>query len=474
MRTTTASKAGKPRIAVLGGGISGLSAAFWLTESLPQASIALYEGGSQLGGLISTRRDGEYMVESGPLAFPTGSPATGALVRAAGLHNRCLPSRQGGGLGLWDGGRMIPVPKSPLQVLILNLLSPKGLLRLLGEPFMPRSPRGKDVSILDFFRRRTGLDFFQSLLEPLASGVLAGDPGKLSMSANLPKLYAMERDSGSLARGLLRERRMARRGTGLPADLPATATTREGCSGLIDGLAESLKRRGVEIRLGRRVHALTRKHGRYVISDGISASPEAFDGVVSALPSHALAALATDWPREVSTFLAGIPHAPLAVLYLGFPKAAIASRFLGEGFLVQPKARESILSCFIPSRMADDRAPAGQELLRVLAGGAKRPHIPRLDDGQLSALVLPTVRRMLRAEGKPVFDARIRHAACLPQLVVGHDDGLARMRAWYAREWPGFFAAGTSLQGPGIENAVVSGRQAAEEAAAHFTLNAAA
>lgn len=474
MGTINASLAGRPRIAVLGGGISGLSGAFRLTEVLPRAAVTLYEAGSRLGGLISTRREGGYLVETGPLAFPTGSPATGALVRAAGLLDRCLPSRQGGGLGLWDGGRMVPVPKTPLQVLRLKLLSPKGLLRLLGEPFMPGNPPGRDESILDFFRRRTGLDFFQSLVEPLASGVLAGDPGNLSMAANLTRLHAMERDSGSLAKGLWRERRIAERGAGSPPDIPAAATTREGCSGLIDGLAEELERRGVEIRLGRPVRALARKHARYVVSEGPSEPPEAYDAVVSALPSHALSDLLSEWPREVSAFLAGIPHAPMVVLYLGFPKEAIAGRFQGEGFLVQPKAREPVLSCFLPSRMADGRAPAGHELLRVLAGGAKRPHIPRLDDRQLNALVLPTVRRMLRTDGEPVFTAPIRHGSCLPQLVVGHDEGLARTRAWYAREWPGFFAAGTSLYGPGIENAVVSGRQAAEEAAAYLAPKAAA
>ena len=162
-----------PRLAILGGGISGLASAFWLSERLPQADITVLEASERFGGLIGTLREKEYLLETGPLAFPTGAPATGGLLRRAGLASRCLPSRSTGGIGLWDGRRIRPSPKTAWDVLRGGLLSPLSLARLLCEPFIPRTPEGRDVSIREFFRRRTGEEFFACLLEPLAAGILA-------------------------------------------------------------------------------------------------------------------------------------------------------------------------------------------------------------------------------------------------------------------------------------------------------------
>jgi oxygen-dependent protoporphyrinogen oxidase len=457
-----------PHLAVLGGGMAGLSAAFWLSELLPESSVTLYEEASALGGLVRTRRAGPYLLESGPLAFPAAAPATSALLRTAGLADLCIPSRTGGGLGVWDGRRVSPLPRSAWQYLRRSLLRPAGLLRLLAEPFMPRSRPRDDVSVLEFFRRRTGIDFFRSLMEPMAAGVLAGDPARMSMAANLPRYYSMELEAGSLAMGLLRDRfRFRSRPVPTGSPLPAAATTRAGCGGFVAGLEQALRRKAVEIRLGQDVAGLEYDGRVHIVRtrNGEMGGFQSFDGVVAALPAPALAALEAQWHPEVKAFLEGIPHAPLSLLHLAFPAGCLDRGFRGEGVLAQPRAGEAFLSCFLPSRLAAERCPDGEELLRILAGGARHPGLAALADDAFEARMLAAVRRVFRAGGEPSLAARDTHPVGLPQIEVGHGKRLARARAILARERPGLFLAGTSYHGAGVENAAASGKRAAEAAA---------
>jgi protoporphyrinogen/coproporphyrinogen III oxidase len=457
-----------PRLAVLGGGISGLAATFWLSEWQPQADITVLEASDRLGGLIGTIRERGYLLETGPLAFPTGAPATAELISRSGLASRCLPSRSAGGIGLWDGRRVVPAPKTAWDVLRRRLLSPRALARLLMEPFIPRTPEGQDVSIREFFRRRTGEEFFACLLEPMAAGILAGDPSTLSISANLPRFSAMERDSGSLATAWLKERLAGRPRPPRPAScLPPASTTPDGCAGLVEGIAQELRRRGVRLETGCAIRSLGRRRDVFQVQWRRAGRENTgdFDGVIAALPAPALGALDADWPEGVHAFLKGIPHVSLSPVYLAFPIGSSGAGFAGEGILPQPRSGEEFLSCFLPSRMAEGRCPPGQILLRFLLGGSRKAHLADLSPGQAGDLAGHAARRMLACAGGPVFARALRHPDCLPQLVVGHADALARCRETLRRAWPGFHLAGTSFQGPGIENAVASGRKAAAEAA---------
>lgn len=456
-----------PRLAVLGGGISGLASAFWLSELSPQAEITVLEASGRLGGVIGTLREKEYLLETGPLAFPTGGPATADLINRTGLASRCLPSRSAGGIGIWDGRRIVPAPKTAWDVLRRRILSPRALARLLMEPFIPRTPEGRDVSIREFFRRRTGEEFFACLLEPMAAGILAGDPASLSISANLPRFSAMERNSGSLATAWLRERLPGRpRPQRSASGLPPASTTQEGCAGLVEGMAQELRRRGARLETGCAIRYLGRRPNGFQVHWGPAGRERTaeFDAVISALPAPALAALDTDWPAGVPEFLAGIPHVSLSPVYLAFPVGDTGKGFAGEGILPQPRAGEDVISCFFPSRMAEGRCPPGQVLLRFLLGGSRKPHLADLSPEQAERLAGQAGRRMLGCPGSPVFARTLRHHECLPQLVVGHADALARCRETLRRDWPGFHLAGTSFEGPGIENAVASGRTAATEA----------
>ncbi|GEM_PF-2351559 len=474
MRVNVEGRALKPRIAVLGAGITGLSAAFWITESLPEAEVVLYETKDRPGGLIGTFSVGGNLLETGPLAFPAGAPATGELLRKAGLASICTPCSGKGDLGLWDGDRLLPFPRSPQAFLRSGLLSPRGYLRLMSEPFRPRGRAGEEETVLEFFRRRTGVEFLECFMEPFAAGILSGDPATMSMPANLPALHAMERNSGSLAAGFWKKIFTARKPSPSRQTLPAgLVTTPTGSQGIIEGLSALLRRRGVELKLSHRISSIS-CNGHFSIgweSGGEGGNAE-FDAVISCLPSHALAAVAVDWPGEIRDILSGIPHAPLELAHLGYRKRDMQGRFAGEGFLMQCKAGDGVLSVFFSSRMSPDRCGEDSELVRVMLGGARWPELSTLDDASIHCLASRTIRKILGLTCDPRAFPRIRHDHGLPQLVIGHARGVLRLRGWLQAGLPGFFLAGTSFQGAGIENGIASGKRAVAEAADYLNKSA--
>jgi oxygen-dependent protoporphyrinogen oxidase len=477
-----------PRVAVLGGGMSGLSAAFHLSERMPQARICVFEDRPAPGGLVSSSREGDCVIESGPLAFPYGNSATGELLDRAGLADRLIPSGTGRGLGLWDGKRLFPFPRTAFAVLANRVLSPLGLLRLLAEPFIPVTKGDGDESVRDFFGRRTGLEFLDRLIEPFIACILAGDSRALSLGSNLPAFRALERGHGSLALGYLGKARRPRRkadgagGSAGPSGnrvtfvRPAQVTTREGCSAIVRGLEDHLRGRGVEFRFSHRVTSLRlEKPFRlgWIAADGANGHG-VFDAVVSCLPAPVLADLAGDLPGAVRDILRGIPFSPISLAHLAIPMRPSdreGARFRGDGFLSQSRAGEPFLSCFFPSRLAPGRCPPGHELLRVLSGGARpvrsagQGGIGKPGESDALHAAAEMAGRILGFKETPVFQKQQRHFPGLPQLVVGHGAGAMRMAAWLERHAPGLVVAGTSIQGSGVENAVVSGKRAAEKIA---------
>ncbi len=466
----------RPRIAVLGGGIAGISAAFWLTEFLPQAEITLYEAQNRLGGLIGTKRESGCLLETGPLVFPAGETTTGDMLRLAGLGPMLIPASQGGSMGIWDGERLIPLPRSPWKFLTSCLISPLGFMRLLLEPFMPRGKRPEADTVHDFFRRRTGEEFLECFLEPYSAAILSGDPATMSMSANLPELQSMERQFGSLAMGFGKKiflqglKRFRAHKTKLP-NHPESVTCKKGSQGIIDALTLELQRRRVQLCFSHQVKALTREPlYRLCVESQTGKGEKFFDGVVSCLPSHRLASLVPSWPNEFQTFLNGIPHAPIVIAHATLDKPALAGTFKGEGCLLQSHAGQGVLSVVFPSRMAAARCPKGLELIRVMLGGARRTNIVFYGEAAIHKFAGQVIQKILNPKGERKDFPCIRHTRGLPQLFVGHERGLKALEHWLEHRMPGFFLSGTSFSGAGIDKAVRSGKKAAKEAAEYYSM----
>lgn len=449
------------RLAVLGGGISGLAAASGLLRAFPAARITLFEAAPRCGGVIGSERREGLLIEKGPLAFPATAPATSALLADCGIADRFALSAAIQPAGIWQGGRVIPVARTAREVVRSGLLSRSCMARLALEPFMPRS-RADDESVGDFFRRRTGRAFLESVVEPLSAGLSAGDPDALSMACAFPELRAWERGFGGLAYGLWKRERARK------AREPDTSAWPEGNGGAIEAMVSSLRARGIDIRAGARVDGIGPDGKRGVSIRTSGGAPETFDGAISCLRAPDLLRAFAAPGIEVRAFLEDVPYASIVLAYLAYRKADLAGGFRGAHCLAQGRGRPGILSLSIPSRMQPDRCPPDMELVRVSLGGARDPDAASLGEESLHMRAAYAAERILAPSGFPEGFAGIRHPAALPQLTVGHARRLERARDRLRHDLPGFILSGTATCGAGIERAVSEAGRACGELAARL------
>lgn len=451
------------RIAVLGGGICGLSAAFWLRRILPTSEIHLFEASVRCGGVIGTVRRGDLLLETGPLAFPANAPATSDLLAAAGHGDLMGQARSSEGVGIWQGRRIAQVSRTPLGILRARMLSFRCMARLIGEPFISPSD-SEDESVRDFFRRRTGDGFLATVVEPLCSAIHAGDPEVLGMEANYPEWRAWERGRGRMAWALWKQVRARKRESDGTKGL---AGGPQGNGPVIQALTGALRKMGVRFHLGDPVQGVAREDG-----DGIrietDAASEIFDACVSCLRAPDIGRAFARAPSEVREFLSQVPYASVSLAYLSYRKDETQDGFRGSHCLVPSRTWPSVLSLSIPSRMQAGRCGKGRELVRVSMGGMREPAICSLSDAALRGRAEFSAARILNLRGPTEDFVCLRQPQSLPQLLVGHRKRLESARERLAMEFPNFILSGTATVGAGIEKAAQEGKRAAFQVAARL------
>jgi oxygen-dependent protoporphyrinogen oxidase len=429
------------RVAIVGGGISGLTAAQLLVGA--RHDVTLIDDAAEPGGLIAGTRVDGFLCERGPQAVLDGSEAVRALIASAGLEARILralpASRR---RSVYVAGRLRPFPASPPALIKTNLFSARGKLRLLREPFVRR--RGEaagddDESVFDFVARRFGPEAARRAAGPALIGVYAGDAAALSVRAALPKLAALEREHGSVLRGMFRTRGTSR--LGRPVTFP------EGLAELPRALGDAL---GARRRLGRATGLERRAGGWTVALDG-GATLEA-ERVVLAAPAAASAALLAPHAAAAAEALRAIPHAPVAVVCLGFRAAdadALGMDLDAYGFVVARGEGISLLGCQYDSSVFPGRAPAGGVLLRALCGGTFDPALVDGDDATITGQVLGDLRRAAGLRREPDVVQVWRARPGIPQYDRAH---LARGRAVdeALTRLPGLSVLGHALRGVGV------------------------
>ena len=373
------------RIAVIGGGISGLTAAHLLVGA--GHDVALVDDAAEPGGLIAGTRVDGFLCERGPQAVLDGSEPVTALIAGAGLEARiirALPAARR--RSVFVAGKLRPFPASPPGLLKTDLFSVRGKLRLLREPFVRRRGQAdsdEDESVFDFVARRFGREAAQRAAGPALIGVYAGDAAALSIRAALPRLAALERQHGSVLRGMFRTRGASR--LGRPLTFP------EGLGELPRALAAAL---GARRRVARATGIERRPGGWLVALDGGTVLEA--ERLVLATPAAATAALLAPHAAGAAEALRAIPHAPVAVVCLGFRAAdsgALGMDLDAYGFVVARGEGISLLGCQYDSSVFPGRAPAGGVLLRALCGGTFDPGLIDADDATIAAQVLGDLRR---------------------------------------------------------------------------------
>lgn len=454
------------RVAIIGGGITGLAAAERLLALLPGARITLLEARDRLGGVIQTERRAGRIMERGPDVFLASKPAALELCRRLGIEDRLQGTAARGAFAV-RAGRLHRVPEGlvglvPTRLepfLTTGLLSPFGKLRAGLEAFVPPRRDHEDESIAAFVRRRLGDEMYDRLVEPLLSGIYAGDGDRLSVLATFPRLRENERAHGGLLAAMRHGRGAATAATNATGGAPAGfLAPRGGMAELAEALEAHLAPR-IEIRLGAAVASVDIADGavrlRSVRGDG------EYDAAILAVPAHVASTMIRTARPELARLLAGIDHVSTATISLAYDAADVPRPLDGTGYVVPRAEGREALACTFASAKFDGRAPHGEALFRVFLGGAGRPDPIGLADDALVARARRELQEVLGIRGDPIDVCVTRWERAMPQYAVGHLDRVAAIDR-EAAVLPGLALAGNAYRGVGVPDCIRSGQDAAQ------------
>lgn len=451
------------KAAIVGAGISGLATAQAILAREPAAEVTVFEARERAGGKVETEVVPEgYLCEWGVNAFLDKVPRTLELCAEVGL----APLRGDAAAKkryVYSEGRLHKLPEKPPEFLVSRLLSWPGRLRVLAEVFAGASGKD-DETLAEFGTRHLGREACEKLLDPMASGVFAGDASRMSLKSCFPRIHEVEAEHGSLIRGLIRLQKEARRAgkKDQPGPGPGGLLTSfaGGMSALTDTLAAQLGRR---LRLGTAVESLDYGQGRYTLNlaDGTG---EEFDTVVVAAPAHAQQSMLRNLSPQIAVELGAIPYPALAVVCMGFDSARIGARVRpgldGFGFLIPSREKRGILGTVFDSNVFPNRAPSGKVLLRTMVGGARSPQLAEQPDERLIAGVLGDLRDILDVREEPEFVSIYRHARAIPQYLVGHARRL-EVIGEELRKFPRLVLSGNAFRGVSLNDCVLNAQKTA-------------
>ena len=467
-------------VAVVGAGITGLVAAYELRRR--GVNVTLYESSSHAGGVIRTSRSDGFLAEHGPNSFMT-SPAVELLLAQLDLHAEVVEANPAAKKRfVVRNGMLLPVPLSPPAMLATKLFTMTAKLRLLLEPLVKPGAAGADESVASFVRRRLGREVLDYAIDPFVSGVYAGDPETLSMAHAFPRVFGLERDSGSIAKGVFAARRTAgksrkrdgatarsqRTGTGaVISAAPRLVSFANGMGALTHALEASLTG---TLRLNTPVRLLHRNEMRWIVDagpDGASRT-RSVDAVVMATPAHVLAAMELPAAlRRHGTPVERIEYAPVSTLTLGFRKAAVEHALDGFGMLLPAVERRGVLGALFNSTLFPNRAPDGHATITCFIGGARHPARAGEPTDLLVARAMQDLRELLGARGDPVFVKHVFWPRAIPQYSVGY--GAVKESAdTMELANPGLYLAGSYRSGVSVSDCVAAGQRIAERVVAYL------
>ena len=461
-------------VAVVGGGISGLSAAYELHRR--ETPFVLFEKSERLGGVIRTERTDGFTIDAGPDSLVVQKPAAIALCRELGLADRLIPTRTPRTAYVVRDGVLHPLPPrsvfgiptgiGPLAAqrlfswrgrlrMGLELLAPRGRKNLLGES--PGEAPG-DESIGAFFRRRFGTEATDYLAEPLLAGIHSGDVERLSMGALFPQFVEAEREHGNVIRGF---RRAATARSGAPSQDGPFRSFADGLETLPRTLIARLPAQA--LRPGTAIAGMT-AGPPYTLQTARGARVTA-DQVICALPARAAAPLVAGADAALGRLCETFTATSVAIVVLAFPRSVVARPLAGSGFVV-PRVEPglSITAATWISSKWPGRAPDDHVLLRGFVGGARQPDALTRSDASLIDTVRGDLARLLDIRGDPVLARVFRWPHANPQLNVGHLARVAEIDRRLARV-PGLQIVGAAFRGVGIGDCVAAGRAAGRAAA---------
>jgi oxygen-dependent protoporphyrinogen oxidase len=457
-----------PRIAIIGGGISGLSAAFTLEEkrqSGAEIEYVLFEAAPRLGGVLITDRVDGCIVEAGPDSFVTEKPWASDLCRKIGLGDQLIGSNDAdrktyilthGKLVVMPDGLMFMVPTKILPTVFSPLFSLRTKMRMATEWFHPPHKASADESVAQMVERHYGAEMVDRLADPLLSGIYGGEASQLSVRAVLPRFADMEAKHGSLGRAMLAARSQMAHSKAPPR--PLFTSLKEGMQQLVNTLVERFDPKA--LRTSAPVQSVTREDDGWMVSAGYQS--DHFDAVIIAMPARASSALVQLADGNLARELGEICYSSSVTVALGYDEKVRRSLPPGFGFLVpRCEGRRLLAATFVHNKFPH-RAPENRALLRCFLGGASVEQVLDSTDDQILQIVRDELRQIISLDAEPLFARVYKWKSAMAQYSVGHLERLVRIQS-LCQKLPGLALAGNGFTGIGVPDCVRSGTEAASK-----------
>jgi oxygen-dependent protoporphyrinogen oxidase len=435
-------------VVVAGAGISGLALAFELRRlGVP---VVVFESDGRAGGKIASDRVQGYLCERGPASYLDRSGAMTALAQALGIEDRVIVAGEAAERRLVaTKGRLHDTPGTASEFAASALLPWFAKARAALDLVLPRGPsaHGKDESVAAFARRRLGRIAGERLLQPLVSGLYAGDPEQVSLPSAFPLVAGMERDQRSFMLAMRREFATASKKVA-----PRLSSFARGLDELTAALAAHL---GGDLHLGVRVSDIgkTADGYRVTLQQGGATATVDTSAVVMAVPAHVATSVLVRLDARLGETLAAIPYVPVTLVHLGYPTSAMPRPVDAYGFFVPPSEPLRVLGGIFPSQFFAGRAPEDHHLFSVRTGGARHPEALTMPDAHIVALADGELRGLLGLTSGPTFVHIVRHERALPQYTLGHMDRVAVLEQG-ERDHPGLFFHGNAYHNAGVPELV--------------------
>lgn len=460
------------RVAIIGGGISGLSAAFYL-ERLRQDGVeveyVLYEASPRSGGSMFSERVDDCVVEAGPDSFLTEKPWAEVLAREIGLADQLIGSNDAqrktyilvnGKLVIIPDGLMFMVPTKILPIVATRLFSFGTKLRMAAEWLHPPRRSKEDETVAALVKRHYGSEMVDRLADPLLSGVYGGEAATLSVRAVLPRFANMEAKHGSLGRGMLASRKKFAPMIGNAKPLPLFTSMKEGMQQMVDGVVARVNRAALRTSSPVREIKFCDREWRVSSSGGT----ESYDGTVIAVPAPVASALLRFVQPELAGELREIAYSSSVTVTLGYGKEVLDALPPGFGFLVPRTEGKRMLACTFVHTKFPHRAPPDRALLRVFLGGSRDEEILFVSEAKIMETVRAELKQILNITAEPRFSRVYKWKGAMAQYGVGHLERVERIER-LRRTLPGLTLAGNAYRGIGVPDCIQSGKKAAEEIA---------
>ncbi|HWI55403.1 MAG TPA: protoporphyrinogen oxidase [Desulfobacteria bacterium] len=463
------------RVVVIGGGITGLSAAYAIhqaRESGQEVDYVLVEKENRLGGKILTEKIDGYVVEGGPDCFLAEKPWAIQMAEKVGIADEIIPSNEAskrtyvfadGRLHQLPDGLMGLVPTKIVPFALSPLISWPGKIRMALDWFIPKKASNEDETLGSFVKRRLGQEALDKIAEPLIGGIHAGDPDQMSLVASFPRFIQMEQKYGSLLKAMLAARKNAPQPKPQePGELNKTffMTFKGGMAQLADAVASKLDKS--KIFNGKPVTSVSkRQDGGYLVSikDG---EPIEADSVIITAPAHLAAEMVDGLDEVMAENLSGIPQATSATVNLAFKRSDVHKTLEAFGFIVPISEKRKIKAGTYSSTKWDFRTPSDDYvLIRAFVGGAMNQELVFQDDESMLNMVMGELKDIIGITAKPVMHKIYRWVKGMPQYTVGHLERIKNIEERQAAN-PGIYIVGGSYKGVGVPDCINVGTQAAE------------